>query len=95
MHIERHKIEKLATLARIAINEDTISDVTARLSSVLDLVDQLQAIDTDGVAPMSHPMQSTQRLREDEVTELNQREALQAVAPDIEKGLFIVPKVIE
>lgn len=95
MHIERHKIEKLATLARIAINEDTISDVTARLSSVLDLVDQLQAIDTDGVAPMSHPMQSTQRLREDEVTELNQREALQAVAPDIEKGLFLVPKVIE
>jgi len=95
MHIERHKIEKLATLARIAINEDTISDVTTRLSSVLDLVDQLQAIDTDGVAPMSHPMQSTQRLREDEVTELNQREALQAVAPDIEKGLFLVPKVIE
>jgi len=95
MHIERHEIEKLATLARIAINEDTISDVTARLSSVLDLVDQLQAIDTDGVAPMSHPMQSTQRLREDEVTELNQREALQAVAPDIEKGLFLVPKVIE
>jgi aspartyl-tRNA(Asn)/glutamyl-tRNA(Gln) amidotransferase subunit C len=61
----------------------------------LDLVDQLQAIDTDGVAPMSHPMQSTQRLREDEVTELNQREALQAVAPDIEEGLFLVPKVIE
>ena len=51
MHIERHEIEKLATLARIAIDEDTISDVTARLSSVLDLVDQLQAIDTDGVAP--------------------------------------------
>lgn len=95
MHIERHEIEKLAMLARIAINEDTISDVTTRLSSVLDLVDQLQAIDTDGVAPMSHPMQSTQRLREDEVTELNQREALQAVAPDIEKGLFLVPKVIE
>ena len=95
MHIERHEIEKLATLAHIAINEDTISDVTARLSSVLDLVDQLQAIDTDGVAPMSHPMQSTQRLREDEVTELNQREALQAVAPDIEEGLFLVPKVIE
>ena len=95
MQIERHETEKLATLARIAINEDAISDLTARLSSVLDLVDKLQAIDTDGIAPMSHPMQSTQRLREDKVTELNQREALQSVAPDIEKGLFLVPKVIE
>ena len=90
MHIERHEIEKLATLARIAINEDTISDVTARLSSVLDLVDQLQAIDTDGVAPMSHPMQSTQRLREDEVTELNQREALQYRSDGRERNFLII-----
>ena len=95
MNIERHEIEKLATLARIAIDDSTINEVSERLGSVLELVDQLQAADTSGVDPMSHPMQATQRLREDEVKELNQREALQATAPDTEDGLFLVPKVIE
>ena len=95
MNIERQEIEKLATLARIAIDESTISEVSQRLSSVLDLVDQLQAVNTEGVEAMSHPMQATQRLREDEVTETNQREAFQAIAPETEDGLFLVPKVIE
>lgn len=95
MSIERQEIEKLATLARIAIDDSTINEVIARLSSVLALVDQLQAADTTGVTAMSHPMQAIQRLRQDEVTELNQREALQTVAPDTENGLFLVPKVIE
>lgn len=95
MSIERQEIEKLATLARIAIDDSTINEVSQRLSSVLALVDQLQAADTSGVNAMSHPMQAVQRLREDEVTELNQREALQTVAPDTENGLFLVPKVIE
>ena len=95
MNIERQEIEKLATLARIAIDDSTISEVSQRLSSVLDLVDQLQAVITEGVEAMSHPMQATQRLRQDEVTEINQREALQATAPDTEEGLFLVPKVIE
>ena len=95
MSIERHEIEKLATLSRIAISDSTIYEVSQRLSSVLDLVDQLQAVNTDGVQAMSHPMQATQRLREDEVSELNQREALQSTAPDSEQGLFLVPKVIE
>ena len=95
MSIERQEIEKLATLSRIAIGEDTITEVSQRLSSVLELVDQLQAINTDGVEAMSHPMKATQRLREDEVSEINQREAFQAIAPDTEEGLFLVPKVIE
>ncbi|MBT6105115.1 Asp-tRNA(Asn)/Glu-tRNA(Gln) amidotransferase subunit GatC [SAR92 clade bacterium H231] len=95
MNIKRQEIEKLATLARIAIDESTIAEVTERLGSVLELVDQLQAADTSGVEAISHPMQGTQRLREDEVTELNQRQALQAIAPDTEEGLFLVPKVIE
>ena len=95
MSIERQEIEKLATLSRIAIGEDTITEVSQRLSSVLELVDQLQAVNTEGVEAMSHPMKATQRLREDEVSEINQREALQAVAPDTEDGLFLVPKVIE
>ena len=95
MSIERQEIEKLATLSRIAISEDTITEVSQRLSSVLELVDQLQAVNTEGVEAMSHPMKATQRLREDEVSEINQREAFQAIAPDTEEGLFLVPKVIE
>lgn len=95
MSIERQEIEKLATLSRIAIGEDTITEVSQRLSSVLELVDQLQAVNTEGVEAMSHPMKATQRLREDEVSEINQREAFQAIAPDTEEGLFLVPKVIE
>ena len=95
MIIERQEIEKLATLARIAIDDSTINEVTERLGSVLELVDKLQAGDTSGVDPMSHPLQATQRLREDEVSELNQLEALQTTAPDTEDGLFLVPKVIE
>ena len=95
MSIERQEIEKPATLSRIAIDEDTITEVSERLSSVLELVDQLQAVNTEGVEAMSHPMKATQRLREDEVSEINQREAFQAIAPDTEEGLFLVPKVIE
>ena len=95
MSIERQEIEKLATLSRIAIGEDTITEVSQRLSSVLELVDQLQAVNTDGVEAMSHPMKATQRLREDEVSEINQREAFQAIAPDTAEGLFLVLKVIE
>ena len=95
MNIERQEIEKLATLARIAIDESTIAEVTERLDSVLGLVDQLQAAETSGVEAVSHPMQGTQRLRDDKVSEINQREALQAIAPDTEEGLFLVPKVIE
>jgi|TARA_B110000977_G_scaffold197327_1_gene279576 aspartyl-tRNA(Asn)/glutamyl-tRNA(Gln) amidotransferase subunit C len=95
MSIERQEIEKLATLSRIAISEDTITEVSQRLSSVLELVDQLQAVNTDGVEAMSHPMKATQRLREDEVSEINQRDAFLAIAPDTEEGLFLVPKVIE
>ena len=95
MSIERQEIEKLATLSRIAIGEDTITEVSERLSSVFELVDQLQAVNTEGVEAMSHPMKATQRLREDEVSEINQREAFQAIAPETEDGLFLVPKVIE
>ena len=62
---------------------------------MLNLVDQLQAADTEGVAPMAHPLDATQRLRADEVTEPNQRESFQAIAPASEAGLYLVPKVID
>jgi aspartyl-tRNA(Asn)/glutamyl-tRNA(Gln) amidotransferase subunit C len=95
MTIERADIEKLAELARIQITEDNITATTNSLANVLKLVDQLQAADTAGVQPMAHPLDAVQRLRADEVTETDQREAFQAIAPATEAGLYLVPKVIE
>ncbi len=95
MSVTRDDIEKVANLARIGITEDTIADTTDRINSVLSLVDQLQAADTTDISPMAHPLDVHQRLRADEVSETNTREAFQAIAPATEDGLFLVPKVIE
>ena len=95
MSIERADIEKLALLARIAISDEQIAPTTGRIASVIALVDQLQAADTDGVDPMAHPMDAVQRLRADEVSETDNREAFQAIAPSTEEGLYLVPRVIE
>lgn len=95
MTIERADIEKLAKLARIQITDDQITATTDSLANVLELVDQLQSANTSGVTPMAHPLDAVQRLRADEVTEINQREAFQAIAPATENGLYLVPKVIE
>lgn len=95
MSLNESDIEKLAVLARINISKEENKLVTERLGSVLDLVDQLQAQDTDGIEPMAHPMDAIQTLRADEVTEINQRETLMSNAPATEDGLFLVPKVID
>ena len=95
MTIERTDIEKLAELARIELNDATIAETTQSIADVLALVNQLQAADTEGVEPMAHPTDAVQRLRPDTVTESNQREAFQAIAPATEAGLYLVPKVID
>lgn len=95
MAVNRADIEKLGELARLEISEATIDEVTSRLSNVLNLVDQLQAADTDGIAPMAHPLDALQRLRADEVTEPDQRALFQSIAPATEDGLYLVPKVID
>ena len=95
MSIDRSDVERIAHLARLELNEQDIPAYTENLSSILNLIDKMQQIDTDGVEPLAHPLDAVQRLRADEVTELNQRDKLQAVAPAVEEGLFLVPKVIE
>lgn len=94
MSIEKQTIENLASLARIAIDDKQIDEVSQRLQSVLKLVDQLQAADTSGLVDNEH-FEQIQRLRGDQVSESNQREELQAIAPETEDGLFLVPKVID
>ena len=95
MTISRKDIEKVAVLARIRVDEEQVSALEKDLGNILDLVDQLAAADTDSVEPMAHPLNAVQRLRADEVTETNQREVFQAIAPATENGLYLVPRVIE
>ena len=89
------EVNKIAWLGRIAIDEDKVEAYARDLSGILDFVEQMSALDTRSVMPMAHPMDQAQRLRTDEVTEPNQRERFQAIAPLVEAGLYLVPKVIE
>ena len=95
MSLEKSDVEKIAHLARLAIDENDVPGYARNLSNILDLVEQMSAMDTDNVAPMAHPLDAAQRLRKDEVTETNQREHFQEIAPSVEDGLYLVPKVIE
>ncbi|MBD3655286.1 MULTISPECIES: Asp-tRNA(Asn)/Glu-tRNA(Gln) amidotransferase subunit GatC [Marinobacter] len=95
MTISRKDIEKVAVLARIKVDDEQVAALEKDLGNILDLVDQLGAADTDSVEPMAHPLDAVQRLRPDVVTETNQREAFQAIAPATEDGLYLVPRVIE
>lgn len=95
MTIEQDDIEKIAELARIRIADNQIGQVTQRITEILHMVDQLQAVDTSDIEPMANPMDATQQLRADEITEGNRREAFQAIAPAVENGLYLVPKVID
>ena len=95
MSLDADEVKKIAYLARLKIDEADVAGYVDNLSNILDLVEQMNEIDTTGVVPMSHPLDAVQRLREDVVTETNQREAFQAIAPATEDGLYLVPQVIE
>ncbi len=95
MSLDKDQIQKLATLSRIAIDEATLESVGEGLSAVLDLVDQLQAADTTGVEPMAHPLQTTQKLRDDLVCDPYHQVAFQTLSDWMHEGVYLVPKVIE
>ncbi|WP_044872108.1 Asp-tRNA(Asn)/Glu-tRNA(Gln) amidotransferase subunit GatC [Pseudomonas sp. LFM046] len=95
MALERSDVEKIAHLARLGLNEADIPRTTETLNNILGLIDAMQAVNTDGIEPMAHPLDATQRLRADRVTEVNRRDAYQSIAPAVEDGLYLVPKVIE
>ena len=95
MSLDKNDVEKIAHLARITLVEDDIPGYAESLSNILELVEQMNAVDTDQVSPMAHPHDAHQRLREDVVTEENQREHFQEIAPEVENHLYLVPQVIE
>lgn len=95
MAFDKSEVEKVAHLARLHISDADADEVAGRITDILGLIDQMQSVDTEGVEPLAHSFEVEQRLRVDEVTETNQRERLQELAPNSQDGLYLVPKVIE
>jgi len=95
MSLSLDDVRRIAHLARIEVSDAELRAVQQQLNGILGLVEQLQAAETAGVAPMAHAQNVTLRLRDDEVTEPDQREPFQSTAPAVEAGLYLVPKVIE
>ena len=95
MALEHSDVLRAAHLARLGLASQDAEAYVEDLDRILAMVAQLQQVDTDGVAPLAHPLEATQRLRADEVTESNQRERFQQVAPATEQGLYLVPRVVE
>jgi aspartyl-tRNA(Asn)/glutamyl-tRNA(Gln) amidotransferase subunit C len=95
MALDKTDVAKIAHLARLAVDDNALGGYAGELSRILDLVEQMNAVDTRGVEPMAHPLHMAQRLRPDAVTEHDQHERFQAIAPLTEDGLYLVPKVIE
>jgi aspartyl-tRNA(Asn)/glutamyl-tRNA(Gln) amidotransferase subunit C len=95
MALDNETVHVIARLARLKIEESEIDQYRASLGNILDLVAQMEQVDTSGVEPMTHPFDATMRLRADTVSESNQRDKYQAVAPATERGLYLVPKVID
>jgi len=95
MALDSSTVEKIAHLARLGIDAKAVPEYARNLSDIFAFVEQLNAVDCSGVVPMAHPMEASQRLREDVVTEQNLRDKFQAHAPKVEVGLYLVPKVIE
>jgi len=95
MSLSTLDVEKIARLARLAMDENEVEAARLQLSGIFGLIAEMQAVDTDGVEPMSHSQDLAQRLREDVITDSNQRELFQTIAPQVEAGLYLVPQVIE
>ena len=95
MTLKSDDVRNMAHLARLHIDEDTIDQYTHDLSSILTLVDQMNQVDSSGVLPLANPLDAMQRLRNDAVTEIDERDKFQQIAPDVAEGFYRVPKVIE
>lgn len=95
MSLSDEDVRRVARLSRLALAPEEVSGLRQDLSKILDLAAKLQAIDTKNIEPLAHPGATAVYLRPDEVTESNHREAFQSVAPQVERGLYLVPRVVE
>jgi len=95
MSLSPEQVKQVAHLARLSLPPEKVEPYARQLSNILDMVSQLSSASTDNVQPMAHPLEMVQRLRPDTVSEENRREAFQAIAPAVEDGVYLVPRVIE
>jgi aspartyl-tRNA(Asn)/glutamyl-tRNA(Gln) amidotransferase subunit C len=95
MSLSPENVKQVAHLARLELSAEQLGPYAEKLSSILAMVDQLSSVNTAGVTPMAHPLDMHQRLRPDMVTEPDRRETFQAIAPEVDDGLYLVPRVIE
>lgn len=95
MALTEDQVRQIAYLARLRVADGELGALSAQLGEILEFVAQLQAAETEGIAPMAHPLDQVQRLRADEVTESDHRDAYQRNAPAVARGLYLVPRVIE
>jgi aspartyl-tRNA(Asn)/glutamyl-tRNA(Gln) amidotransferase subunit C len=95
MSLTPDDIRKIAHLARLNLSESDIARYTPQLSNILNFIEQLSQVDTNNIEPLAHPLDISQRLRPDEITEPNLRDKFQHIAPQVDAGLYLVPKVIE
>ena len=93
--IEADEIARIAHLARLELDAEAAAGTAEELSRILEFVGRMNAVDTTGVTPMAHPLDASQRLRRDQITETDRRDELQASAPAVEDGLYLVPRVVE
>ena len=93
--LSRDDVRRIAELARIEVPEEGVAALQQSLNAIFVLIEQMRAVDTAGVEPMAHAVDMTQRLRDDRVTEADQHELFQSSAPQVEDGLYLVPRVIE
>lgn len=95
MKVSRDVVEKIAELAQLQIREGDIENVIEKMDQILNLVEAMQAVDTSGVEPMANPLDATQTLRLDTISEVNQRAQFQEIAPETREGFYLVPRVVE
>jgi aspartyl-tRNA(Asn)/glutamyl-tRNA(Gln) amidotransferase subunit C len=95
MRLKSEDVRKIAHLARLQIDDSDVEQYATDLSNILAMFEQMNLVDATGIAPMAHPMDATQRLRRDQVTEHDQRDKFQSIAPDVKNGLYRVPRVID
>jgi len=95
MSLSPEQIRQVAQLARLELNPEQVEPYARQLSNILEMVDRLSSVDTANVSPMAHPLDMVQRLRPDAISETDRRDDYQAIAPETQDGLYLVPKVIE
>ncbi|MDA7755466.1 Asp-tRNA(Asn)/Glu-tRNA(Gln) amidotransferase subunit GatC [Pseudomonadales bacterium] len=95
MEIDNEVILNIAELAQLEVKDEMISQYADKMTAMLNLIEEMQSVNTDNIEPVSNPLDAVQTMREDKVTEKDLRDEYQAIAPEVDSGLYLVPRVVE